>query len=232
MKRSEKMTIAALASFLLMSLPAFGSGHTWRINEMFSNPDGTIMFIELKECCGGANETALNNKVISNTTLGNSYTIIGNILPFPICNCTSSAHFLLATQGFADLPGAPIPDRIMPVYAGGFLNLAGDTLNYSVYDPHVHGAIPTDGIGSLQRDGSITVNSPTNLAGDTASVIARCKPADLNQSGGVNVTDLLLLLGSWGPCLTSCANDINFSGTVNVTDLLQMLSEWGDCPPS
>lgn len=227
MQRTVVMMSAAVASLLLISLPAFGGGHTWRINEMFSNPDGTIMFIELKECCGFPGEVATNGKVVSYAG-GNSYTIVGNV---PCSLCTASAHVLLATQGFADLPGAPTPDHIMPAVPGGFLSLAGGTLNYSIYDPHLHGAIPTDGISSLQRDGSITVNSPTNTNGDTGSVIARCKTSDYNQSGGVNVTDLLQLLASWGPCPSPCVTDTNFSGDVNVTDLLTLLAEWGDCVP-
>ena len=55
-------------------------------------------------------------------------------------------------------------------------------------------------------------------------------PADTNGSGEVNVTDLLLLLGSWGPCPGSCPPDSNGDGAVNVTDLLVLLAAWGPCP--
>ncbi|MCH7572982.1 MAG: hypothetical protein IH891_08725, partial [Planctomycetes bacterium] len=47
--------------------------------------------------------------------------------------------------------------------------------------------------------------------------------------GNVNVTDLLSLLGGWGPNPGHPA-DINDDGAVNVTDLLVILGAWGACP--
>lgn len=51
-------------------------------------------------------------------------------------------------------------------------------------------------------------------------------PADFDCSGAVDVTDLLQLLGAWGPC-PGCLEDLNGDGIVNVSDLLQLLSRWG-----
>ncbi len=55
-------------------------------------------------------------------------------------------------------------------------------------------------------------------------------PADLNGDGIVDVPDLLLLLGNWGPCFTPCPSDLNGDGAVNVSDFLQLLAAWGPCP--
>ena len=58
-------------------------------------------------------------------------------------------------------------------------------------------------------------------------------PEDGDFSGDVNVTDLLDLLGGWGPCgppETACTGDVDFSGDINVTDLLELLAGWGACP--
>jgi len=52
---------------------------------------------------------------------------------------------------------------------------------------------------------------------------------DLNGDGVVNVSDLLALLGAWGPNEGHPA-DINGDGVVNVSDLLILLGAWGDCP--
>ncbi|HRP64081.1 MAG TPA: hypothetical protein PK400_12350, partial [Phycisphaerales bacterium] len=57
--------------------------------------------------------------------------------------------------------------------------------------------------------------------------IAGCA-ADLNDSGSVDVQDLLLLLGAWGPC-PGCAADLNDDDTVDVLDLLILLGAWGPC---
>ena len=54
-------------------------------------------------------------------------------------------------------------------------------------------------------------------------------PEDLNDDTVVNVTDLLDLLGAWGPN-PGHVGDINDDGTVNVTDLLALLAAWGVCP--
>jgi len=45
----------------------------------------------------------------------------------------------------------------------------------------------------------------------------------------VNVSDLLILLGDWGPCVDpdACPADLNDDGVVNVSDLLILLSNWG-----
>ncbi|MCH7547601.1 MAG: hypothetical protein IID30_14465, partial [Planctomycetes bacterium] len=58
-------------------------------------------------------------------------------------------------------------------------------------------------------------------------------PADLNDDGIVNVTDLLVLLASWGVCpATGCRADLNGDGFVNVTDLLELLASRGACAGS
>lgn len=51
------------------------------------------------------------------------------------------------------------------------------------------------------------------------------KLGDLDNSGGVDVSDLLILLASWG--LTHTSADLNGDGTVDVSDLLILLSNWG-----
>jgi hypothetical protein len=54
-------------------------------------------------------------------------------------------------------------------------------------------------------------------------------PADLNADGIVGITDLLALLGAWGPGPGDPA-DLDGDGIVGITDLLALLSTWGACP--
>lgn len=54
-------------------------------------------------------------------------------------------------------------------------------------------------------------------------------PEDLTNDGVVDVSDLLALLGAWGPCNQPCPADINGDGTVDVSDLLLLFSAWGQC---
>ena len=62
-------------------------------------------------------------------------------------------------------------------------------------------------------------------------------PADIYPStsgdGVVNVQDLLVVIGAWGPCPpipTCCSGDIVQDSVVNVVDLLALLASWGSCP--
>lgn len=52
--------------------------------------------------------------------------------------------------------------------------------------------------------------------------------ADIDNSGTIDVVDLLQLLADWGPCV-GCASDINEDGQVDVIDLLALLAAWGPC---
>ena len=53
---------------------------------------------------------------------------------------------------------------------------------------------------------------------------------DLDSDGSVGVTDLLIVLGTWGPCPSPCPpcpSDFDGDCVVGVTDLLILLGQWG-----
>ena len=52
---------------------------------------------------------------------------------------------------------------------------------------------------------------------------------DLDGDGSVGVSDLLILLGDWGPCPPKgdCPADLDGNGSVGVKDLLILLGNWG-----
>ena len=75
-----------------------------------------------------------------------------------------------------------------------------------------------------------TVGVYTDGGGNAVSANCLTCP-DINQDGIVDVTDLGLLLGSWGICTSvPCAADFDGNGVVDVTDLSYLLSFWGPCP--
>ncbi|MCH7849657.1 MAG: hypothetical protein IIB53_15010 [Planctomycetes bacterium] len=61
------------------------------------------------------------------------------------------------------------------------------------------------------------------------NVITFPNDADLDGDGSVGVTDLLILLGSWGPCddCNNCPADLDGDCSVGVADLLILLGNWG-----
>lgn len=172
MLRASKVLIGVCLASIANS--AFAGSHTWDFTEVFTNADGSVQFIELQECCGSPGETNLGGKQVRAVNAGNIFTFPANLV-----GDTSNAHLLLATQAFADLPGAPTPDYIIPA---GFLPLNGDELEYDIWDDWLYsmGDLPTDGIMSLQvtqpSGGVPVVNSPTNFNGESGSVDASGDP--------------------------------------------------------
>jgi hypothetical protein len=55
-------------------------------------------------------------------------------------------------------------------------------------------------------------------------------PADIDDSGEVDVLDLVELIVAWGPCGVDCPADIDGSGEVDVLDLVELIVAWGPCP--
>jgi hypothetical protein len=208
--------------------------HLWRINEVFSNADGSVQFVELYECCGAAGEVNLQGILFTSDATEKVF-----VFPDDLERPTTNRHLLLATKAFASLPGAPAPDYTIP---DGFVGLDGDTLWYGEaqnYDRFVYGPgdLPTDGVQVIQLtsyspDAFTTAqNSPTNYSGETGTIDLRAQApfarADCNTDGGRNLTDVLYLLDILFlnplpiPCLDAC--DSNDDGELDVSDALMTL---------
>ncbi len=63
----------------------------------------------------------------------------------------------------------------------------------------------------------------------SGTISAPNAPGDLNGDGIVGTTDLLLLLGAWGPCgdCGDCAADLDGDCNVGTGDLIILLGNWG-----
>lgn len=234
--------LAAVVFVALVSIPtsAHAGSHLWRINELFSNADGTVQFIELKECCGANNENGLSNKIVHSVSTGLAFTFPSN-LPGGTANKT----LLLATAAFAAAPGAPTPDHIIP---DGLIDMTGDTIWWGQaqnYDSFTFsgGQMPVDGVQSMEvtnfnTDAFVTgANTPTNFAGGTGSIDVSTPPVaadfvrgDCNEDGSVNIADpvnlLTFLFPSGAPIVLGCGDacDANDDGSLNVADAVAALS--------
>lgn len=216
MKRTLMRGAFACGFISMWAGAVLAGSHTWDVNEVFSNADGTIQFIELFEANGTPGEVGLPGHNL--TSNANSFAIPGPALTAP----TTNKSYLIATQAFADLPGAPTPDAIIPSGMVPFFSIDGDTVTYDPWDNLVFGAgvLPTDGVTSLNFDLSTGVNSPKNYAGDTGSIDVSGPPTC------TNVGDC----SGHGSCVATdtCACDQGWVGADCATEVVvPTVSQWG-----
>lgn len=153
---------------------AYADFHKWEINELFSNADGSIQFIEM---FSPADDQQFLNTSTDVAQLSSTDGVTTNLMasfPNDLPNSlTGDKFFLIATSGFAGLAGAVTPDYIM---SDGFLFTGVGTVifadRFSAIDTVNFDALPTDGILSLNAVGIASTNSPTNFAGASGSVDA------------------------------------------------------------
>ncbi|WMJ08483.1 calcium-binding protein [Nitrosomonas sp. sh817] len=138
--------------------------HVFHLNEVYSNADGTIQFIEFMGDADGQNLWAGRTITSTDGSITKTYNITANLPNAATLNKT----VLVATQGFADL-GIVTPDYIIP---NGFLFLSGGTVNFPGMDDGrlSYANLPVDGVTSLNPDSSTGINSPKNFAGNTGTV--------------------------------------------------------------
>ena len=169
MDKLIKLVIAAGA--LSISQQSIASFHTWDINEIFSNADGTIQFIELREMNGSNNQHLFGSTgrglEMDDGTPATFF--FGANLP---STATANKYALIATSGFAALAGFA-PDYVMP---DNFLTISGGTVGFGTTtnsfttDTLTFASLPTDGVTSFFKGGTTGINSPTNFAGNTGSL--------------------------------------------------------------
>ena len=138
--------------------------HLFRINELYSSPDGMIQFIEIKESTGSDFESFWLGQRLRSTqgATVRDFTFPAN-LP---STQTASRSVLIATPAFAVAAGVT-PDFVVPA---PFLFPGGGTINYANVDIVTYGPLPIDGVTSIDRNDVRALNSPTNFAGQTGSL--------------------------------------------------------------
>ncbi len=232
--------VGVVVSCVLGARDVSAGSHLWRINEVFSNTDGTVQFIELHEILNAQREWFLTHCWFESADTGNVFRF-----PDDLTEPTGLKYLLLATEAFAAIPGAPTPDYIIP---DGFFSIDGDTLWYGrtrnydnfVFEP---GELPTDGINSIQiteyapnnvlpDEFETGVNSPTNFAGDTGTIeVIPPGPTfvrgDCNDDSAVNISDagflLLALFGKGIPPTCDDTCDSNDDGFFDISDAVNLL---------
>lgn len=168
-------------SFACMAVPAEAAFHLWFIKEAYTNPSGSVQFIELF--------TSSNSQEFLS---GQSLTSNSHTFNFPSNSPSPTAnhHLLLATAGFGSIPGGAAPDFTI---ASNFFSSLGDTLDFaSGVDTKTFASAPSDGINSLNYTGqfsasTIAANSPRNYAGAGSSINVPEPAAVALITGGIGM---------------------------------------------
>jgi hypothetical protein len=143
---------------------AHASFHTFQINEIYTNGDGTIQFIELREFQGASGQNFLGGITLTSSNGGVRKTFV---FPHNLPSFDTAGKFvLIGTQGFAAL-GLVTPDYTVP---NGFLFQPEGEVNYGDVDTVHYTQLPGDGTTSINRNGVHQTNSPENFAGQTATI--------------------------------------------------------------
>jgi hypothetical protein len=148
---------------------------------------------------------------------------------------------LLDYDGDGDLDFAVIAlntqgQRTTYVYRNDTLLNPNQTITFALEQTFDEGLRPIL-LGSGEMDGDaaqelVSILSSTGFRGVNDSVIATksvpksstCQ-ADLDNSGTVDILDLLSMISSWG----TPDGDLNNDGTTDVLDVLEVIANWGPC---
>jgi hypothetical protein len=215
---------------MITTSEAIAGSHTWDVFEIFSDATGTIQFIELREMNNTPGETGVNGHNI--TSLIRTYLVPGPALTPP----TSNKSLLFATPAYAALPGVPAPNYIFPSTSVPFFSTTNaETIAYTPWDTisFAAGALPTDGVHSLNRVGGTLVvgcATPKNYAGVTMTLNLACSMAgDVDGNGSVDGRDIAGFVraklgtpdgGDNAACAEYCTGTLNGDVTAFVNDLL------------
>lgn len=207
----SKYAIHRLCAIVLLAWAASASAtfHLWQIREIYSNADGTIQFVELAT-------TAAGQEFIDGQTLRSSQGATTHAFVFPsdLPGDSAGRSFLIGTDGFAAL-GLVTPDYVVQ---NGFLFTTNGNVDFAGVDSVSWGALPVDGVMSINHSGAMAINSPRNFAGATGSVHAAATPACTLTATPASIAagGTSTLAASCSPAATSYAWSANtgFGSTV------------------
>jgi hypothetical protein len=179
----RRLRPAFLALFLALAAgAASASFHLVTMNELYSNADGSVQFLEMTALAPSQQFFSGHSLRVTQGGATHNFTVSGN-LP----GDTSGRRILFGTQGFADL-GIVQPDFIVP---NGFFFAGSGTVSWGPgADVWNYANLPTDGQSSLNRNGSTGVNSPQNFAGASGTVSGTTSPPPPPPPAALNVQGL------------------------------------------
>ena len=158
--------------WLLATLVAAACGvasathHSFVIETIYSNADGSVQYIVLRESQG-----LLGQRTWLGSSLTSSHGAVTKTFPFPgnlPSTFTQNRRVLLGTTGFAAL-NLVTPDFVIP---NRFIATDGGTLDYAGVNQVTYAPLPTDGGTAVGPTGTPQPSVATNFAGAAAVIPA------------------------------------------------------------
>ena len=164
----RSLLLAAVATAALSITTAQAAFHLFRIDQIYSNADGSVQYVVIREATGTNGENFWAGNSLRTTNVAG----ISKNSPFPSnlpSSSTASRSVLIATPGFAALnlvtPDFTIPARFIPTDGG--------TLDYASGTDHISlPPLPTDGATAIDRNGTPVAGAPKNFANTTGTMTA------------------------------------------------------------
>jgi hypothetical protein len=146
---------------------ALATFHLFRIDQVYSNADGTIQFVVMVEGTGSNNEHRWAGHELTSRPVGESARtfVFPTDLPDRV---TARRRVLIGTASFAAL-GIVTPDYVIP---DRFIATTQGAVNFADVSELAYTALPTDGVMALNLLRQTVQNVATNFAGQSASVTA------------------------------------------------------------
>lgn len=148
----------------LSAMTAWAAAATFQIETIYSNADGAVQYVVLRETAGLNGQQALSGGGLAVNHAG--FTKVFTFLNDLPSSATANRRVLIASQGLATL-GIIVPDYVFP---DRFLATYGATLSLSGVDSVTYSALPTDGVNAIDRTGVPIPNVATNFAGASAVI--------------------------------------------------------------
>jgi serralysin len=147
---------------------AHANFHLWLVNEVFSNADGTVQFVEFDT------GTDFQNLVGTHAAefLQNGAVIASAPFGMDLATTLTAGHSLLiATPDFQAAAGIE-PDFLMPASSIPVASVDGVRMSLAPLTEFdfTAGTLPLDGVHSLNRDSGVAVATPTNFAGEVGTL--------------------------------------------------------------
>ena len=152
---------------------AYAADPSLQITEAFSNADGTVQFVQLREVAGQNGQQGLAGKTLTVTRNGATFSVYTFPSDLPSTS-TANRAVLIATAGYNEVPGNyPEYKQLKPDYVvpNEFLPAEGATINFAGVDEWTYGPLPRDGFSAVFRSGNaIRDNSAQNFGGVSLSL--------------------------------------------------------------